>query len=951
MKIVLSFLCGVGCSLLGAIDAGASPEQKLLADDGEPGDMFGCSLSLDGSTTVVGAFGDDDQGGDSGSAYVLVESGSSWIQQAKLLPGGGAAGDDFGRTVALSGDTAVVGARGDDDLGNNSGSAYVFVRSGTVWTEQAKLLAGDGTESDLFGTSVSVSGDTLVVGAPNAEHAGSEWGAAYVFVRSGTTWIQEAKLLPGAGVVDADFGDAVSICGDTVVVGAPEDDDNGVWSGSIYVFVRNGMSWTQEAKLLAADGAAGDWFGTSVSVSDDTVVAGAPADDDFGVSSGSAYVFERSGTIWAQQEKFQALAGAPFEDFGSSVSVKGDWALVGAKGTDDNGTNAGAAHLFGRSGSVWTRRATLHPSDGAVGDYFGVSVSVSGDRTVVGAYFDDDNGLNSGSAYVIDNPPPVWMEDAKLLASDGAADDRFGRSVSVSGDVAVVGAEYDDSAGNGAGSAYVFTRSGANWTQQVELMASDASDGDSLGCAASVDGDTVIAGAFLDDDFGVSSGSAYVFVRAGATWSEQAKLLPSDGEPHGFFGDAVSLSGDTVVVGARNTTDHGIGSGSAYVFVRNGMAWLEQAKLLPSDGEAYDGFGTSVAIEGDTVIVGSLFDNDLGSASGSAYVFVRAGAVWTEEAKLLASDGVSTDYFGRSVALSGETAIVGAADHFYLDNPGSAYVFVRSGGVWTQQAKLQAGDGSSSELFGASVSLSGNTAIVGDYFDGDQGLHSGSAYVFRRHGSTWSPLTKLLLNHGQANDYFGFAVDVCDGVLIVGADSDDDGAMNAGSAGVFLLPDQPAGEPFCFGDAGAGTPCPCGNDNDGSVPGSGCANGVFSSGARLVGTGDACVTHDTLVFSATGLEPANSGLYFQADNDLSPGLTWGDGLRCAGGQLKRLGVRISDAGGASDTSGFAQSISAKTGNIQAGDTKYYQCWYRNPLSSPCGQQFNATNGYAITWSP
>ena len=196
----------------------------------------------------------------------------------------------------------------------------------------------------------------------------------------------------------------------------------------------------------------------------------------------------------------------------------------------------------------------------------------------------------------------------------------------------------------------------------------------------------------------------------------------------------------------------------------------------------------------------------------------------------------------------------------------------------------------------------------------------------------------------QPNNYFGFTDLVFDELQLdfVGDFNIDYLAYNdAGSIGT----------PYCFGDLGSGTPCPCGNDNDGSVPGSGCANGVFASGAQLTGSGEASLGADTLVLATTGLEPNNSGLYFQADNDLSPGVIWGDGLQCAGGQLRRLGVRFSDASGYSDTSGYTQTISAKAGNVTAGDTKYYQCWYRNPIASPCGAEFNASNGLAVTWAP
>ncbi len=176
-----------------------------------------------------------------------------------------------------------------------------------------------------------------------------------------------------------------------------------------------------------------------------------------------------------------------------------------------------------------------------------------------------------------------------------------------------------------------------------------------------------------------------------------------------------------------------------------------------------------------------------------------------------------------------------------------------------------------------------------------------------------------------------------------------DTALTAAEIGDLF--DPTPGQAYCFGDPGSDTPCPCGNDNDGSVPESGCANGAFASGAQLVGSGDASLTADTLILAATGLEPSSSGLYFQANNDLSPGLVWGDGLRCAGGQAIRLGYRLSDATGSSDTSGYPQPISLQAGNIQPGDTKYYQCWYGNPTGSPCASGFNTTNGYAITWGP
>ena len=276
--------------------------QKLTASDGATYDNFGYSVSLssDGSTALIGARYDDDKGTYSGSAYVFTRSGSTWTEQAKLVASDGAASDFFGYSVSLSsdGNTALIGAYYDDDKGSNSGSAYIFTRSGSTWTEQAKLTASDGAASDWFGCSVSLSSDgsTALVGATGDDDKGTYSGSAYVFTRSGSVWSQQAKLVASDGVASDFFGESVALSSDgsTALVGADGDGDKGSDSGSAYVFTRSGSTWTEQAKLLASDGAAGDYFGYSVSLSSDgsTALVGANGDDDKGSDSGSAYLFD-----------------------------------------------------------------------------------------------------------------------------------------------------------------------------------------------------------------------------------------------------------------------------------------------------------------------------------------------------------------------------------------------------------------------------------------------------------------------------------------------------------------------------------------------------------------------------------------------------------------------------------------------------------------------------------
>jgi len=374
----------------------------------------------------------------------------------------------------------------------------------------------------------------------------------------------------------------------------------------------------QEAKLLPNDGAAGDHFGSSVALEADTVMVGAVYHDDQGHNSGAVYVFARSAGTWTQQAKLLPPAVQDFLLFGDAIALDGDNVIISAWGDDQNGDHAGAAYVFERLGDVWTEQARLTPADPAVDDYFGFAVALDGDTAVIGAWGDDDNGSRSGSAYVFVRTAGVWTQQAKLLPADGAAHDRFGEHLAFDGDTTVITARSHDHTGDNAGAAYVFVRTAGVWTQQAELLAGDGSDDDNFGQAVVLDGDTAVIGANGDD---TASGSAYVFTRTGTAWTEQAKLVPADAAAHDQFGAGMALDGDTVMIGSGHDDDNGDGSGSAYVFVRHGSAWTQQAKLTASDGAPDDLFGFRIALDGDTAVLASLRDDDQGDDSGSAYVF------------------------------------------------------------------------------------------------------------------------------------------------------------------------------------------------------------------------------------------------------------------------------------------------------------------------------------------
>lgn len=762
-------------------------ERKFNGIDGAPNDQFGVSVSVSGDTVVAGADRDDDGGTDSGSAYVFKRSGSNWILQTKLTASDAAAGDQFGISVSISGETVIVGAHQNDDGGSNSGSVYVFTRSGNSWSEQAKLIASDDAAGDQFGVSVSLSGETVVIGANQDD---SVRGSAYVFTRSGESWGQQQKLTALDAAASDEFGCSVAVSGDTVVVGAYRDDSI---RGSAYVFTRSSSTWSQQQKLTAADAATDDRFGWSVGISGNTVIVGAPRDDDGGSATGSAYVFTRSVSTWSQQQKLTAADRAEADQFGSSVSVSGDTLIVGAYANDDSGESSGSAYVFARSGGIWSQQEKLIAPDAAASDQFGWSVAVSGDTVVAGAHLDDNvnGGTNSGSAYVFTRSGVFWTQQAKLTASDAAANDLFGTSVAITGDTVVVGSSQDDDGGIDSGSAYVFFRSGSTWKQQAKLIASDAAANDFFGHSVSVSGDSVVVGAWGDDTIkGSSAGSAYVFTRSAGSWSQQEKITDPDGAQSEWFGWSVSIFGETLVVGAIKDDDEGPDSGSATVFTRIGSTWNRQAKLISSGASSSDQFGYSVSIDWDTVVVGANLEDDVGVNSGSAYVFTRSGSIWSEQALLTAFNGAPDDQFGSSVSVSGNTVVVGAwGDDTGADlNIGSAYVFTRSGSTWSHQARLIADDRAAFDQFGHSVSVSGDTVVVGANLQGaGSTFDMGSAYVFTRSNTDWFQQAKLRPSDAALSDNFGNSVAISGDTVVVGSYFDDDGGTNSGSVYVHRL--------------------------------------------------------------------------------------------------------------------------------------------------------------------
>lgn len=549
--------------------------------------------------------------------------------------------------------------------------------------------------------------------------------------------------------------------------------------------------------------------------------------------------------------------------------------------------------------------------------------------------------------------PLVVTQQAKLLPSYKSKYDFFGLAVSLSGDgqTSLIGAPLSEEDGlTRSGAVYVFKASG-----QQKLLAGNKQSYASFGYAVSMsaDGQVALVGAYEEDNYQLSSshGAAYVFVRTGDTWTQQAHFLSEFSYDLDSFGSAVALSADgqTALVGALGMEDEeGYHSGAAYIFVRADGGWSQQAKLFAEDRQEADSFGDAVALsaDGSTALIGAFGTSDGETDNnGAAYVFTRTGTTWSQQQKLLAEDKAHGDYLGKAVALSadGQTALIGASDKskegLYLS--GAAYVFVRAGTAWNQQQKLLPSEQGAGYAFGVAVALSasGDFALVGASHDSEKNLlGNGAAYVFTRHDAAWNQKAKLLASDKDSFAAFGIAVSLsADGLtaLVGNLPQSSDGTLLNGAAYLFTLARGAPGDPcaeetdctsgFCADGVCCATACDAG-------PCSACAvaAGAPTDGACVLLTGttcddqNACTTSDTcqagVCTGATVVECTPSECQHGGSCEPASGActftNLPDGTPCATG-LCTAGDCVSAGGGSSGNSGHS-SAAGHGGSAGAG---------------------------------
>ncbi len=813
----------------------------------------------------------------------------------------------FGAAVSVSGSFAAAGAYG---ASSGKGAVYIFERNqggADEWQMVRKITVPDGANSDHFGFSVSLSGSMLAVGAPDNNQYGSDAGLVYVFERNlggADQWGMLCKVASSDLSAGDHFGYSVSLELNLLAVGAYGEKSNGVSTGAAYVFHMNyGADWFgQVARLLASDRAAGDQFGAAVSINADRLLVGAHLDDnEHGSAAGAAYLFARDHGGYNQWGEVRKFTGESEGDhYGRAVAIYGSTLILGAPDSTEGGAY-GRAYVYERNqggADAWAWVKTLIGGT-AAGCKFGSAVAISHQKALVGASMERADGVMSGAVFVYardSGGSDNWGRQSQLLAADRAANDYFGAAVAIDGNVAVIGAHGDDPSGSSSGSARLFRWTGNRWYFEAKLTNSHPAfsrSADHFGASVALEHGWLAAGAprprgwtsYLQGSAGAPTVTMFRRRPPGqvSPWSVGQNVIYDDVGEDDSFGTSVALSGDKMIVGApQDKTDSGYPRGMAYAFERNqggADAWGQVRRMNQHNRHNFEEVGKYVTIEGDTIVLGSsgafavednswadvyeyidFWDDDLVANGGNTYMYgldeggqsrawtyLRRFPYWAlDEVVALSENTLATGIqfllsgdevriygrnyggedswgsitvieppaetrdggFAGSIALDGDTLAVGPRIKKAQDNVNSlpeddsVFIYKRNSGgadAWGLVREIHLATSFKPVGFGASLALSGDVLLVGTP---GQSNMTGTVFVFERNVSgadRWGLVDQLQAPMPWENAWFGQSVAMEHGVAVVGAPGDDRSSPSASGAFI-LLPRAGAAYAFSHGN-------------------------------------------------------------------------------------------------------------------------------------------------------
>jgi len=932
---------------------------------GLPGAGFGSAsaLSADGLRLVVGAplRGLPSGSTNTGRAYVFTRASlqAAWELEQMLTAQGGGPDEWFASELALDGELLAVSADGNTAL--DDGAVYVFRRVAGRWLQEARLERTlGGPTSGSFGRAIALAGSTLVV----SDTAAGTGGEVYTYGNTGGAWLRQATLVRPSGSTGS-FGVALALDGERLAIGLQRD--TGAIGGEVRVYRRSGLSWSLEDVVQPDTVPYGqfpnDRFGTALDLVGGTLLVGASGDQVPGNAAtaerGAAFVFLRSGASWTQYSRLVPLNLQQYSRFGARVQLASELhAIVGAPGNPVLGTGSvteGAAHVFRQEAGLWIPRQVLRAAEARADDRLGTSVSIAvvGPLATAVAGTVQGGPVGGGTAHSFELSGTSWSEVQRIQepAKDAA---QAGQAVALLGDLALIGAPWEDSeSGEAAGAAYLYQRVNGTWQLRGRLVAPMGEALDRFGTSVSFAGDYLAVGAPADDYGNITEGgSVFIFTRSSGsanlvTYSYHSTLRPSDPGSYDGFGASLGHRDGLLCVGSPGA-DLTLGSdaGAAYLFALNGAQWSQAAKVRAVDGAAGDQLGSSVAVVSATrVVVGAPRADAGGANTGALYVFDRTpivgGVAWTQRTKLTAPGASAGDRLGEWIATSGNRIAGGAPGYQVggISSAGAIAVFEFSGPPGTSQntftfrQRLTDPSPASNGGFGESFSLSGTLLVSGVSQWGSAGTGAGKALLYERSLSgAWSYCQELRADEPRPDERRGRAVALSGRTVLIGAPGRSSLAGERSGAGlVFDL--------WIGGDFGK----------------SYCTSVVNSTGvpARIRAYGSPILSENALRLRAEGMPSASTGYFITSR---SPGfVTTPGGARgnlCLGGTIGRFvgpgQVLSTGVGGAFelpvDLGSLPQAGSSAAAFV--GERWHFQAWFRD--NGVPGFSSNFTDGMHVT---
>ena len=693
--------------------------------------------------------------------------------------GDGASGDNFGIAVASAGDVAVVGAYGDTQVaagatfGVAQGAAYVFEKVDGNWLPLQKLVPQPiGASGDNYGVSVALVDDVIAIGAPRRDpDSRFEAGSVFIYGRSAEGYLLRQILTPAFPEAEQRFGAALALWQDYLAVGAPWAD-----GGRVDLYRRDGGgNYALERSLFALPGDGNARFGAALAMANGDLLIGAPEAAD----GGAVYRSVHNGAGWSDAVRL-SLAAVADEELGAALALDGDLALVGAPGSA-----AGTARILTLVQGQWSQTDVIDVAGGSPGDRFGSALVLDASRAAIAAV----GALHSeGVVHVYDRAGAALVAASQLDIADGGLAKRFGVSLAFGSDGLLIGADLDRVGPNrGQGTARWFQRGANGYAQTAQLDSGDGAIYDRYGTAVAVDGDIALIGAYLEDtEDGADAGAAHWFERNAGEWQYGGQLRAPDAAIEDRFGIAVDVDSGRMAVGAFwDVIGNNVDQGSVYLYRREGSDWVFEQKLVASDGRQRDYFGFSLSLDGDRLLVGARGASVPALEQGVAYVFSRGAEGWQQQARLDLPFANGFAYFGASVALVGNLALIGAPGATVAAGPvnaGAAFVFVARDDSWSLLSTLQAPQPQANSAYGFAVAADPDHWLIGAFQEGFAG--QGAAFVYRSSDAGLDG--ELRAAFAQPGEALGISVAVQGGTAVLGAPGYDLGqAFGVGSVRVF----------------------------------------------------------------------------------------------------------------------------------------------------------------------